>query len=94
MTSIIPLHIPSQIILLTQTLHHQIKIYNIEEQLIIDPNGYQFVLSNTNTINIQIPDVQSLVVQEPSIELTELEKKITKGILQAAINGEVKARSP
>ncbi|CAG8698192.1 5124_t:CDS:1, partial [Ambispora gerdemannii] len=69
-------------------------ICNIEEQLIIDPNGYQFVLFNTNTTDIQMPDVQSLVVQGSSIELTELEKKITKGILQADINGEVKARPP
>ncbi|CAG8676744.1 5228_t:CDS:1, partial [Ambispora gerdemannii] len=30
----------------------------------------------------------------PLIKLTELEKKITKGILQAAINEEVKARPP
>ncbi|CAG8686452.1 8961_t:CDS:1, partial [Ambispora gerdemannii] len=55
---------------------------------------YQFVLSNINTPDIQMPDVQSLVVQGSSIKLTELEKKITKGILQAAINGEVKARPP
>ena len=94
MTSIIPSHIPSQIILLTQTLHHQMKICNIDKQLTIDSDGYQFVLSNTDIPDIQMPDVQPLVVQGPSIELTELEKKITKGILQAAINGEVKARPP
>ncbi|CAG8666599.1 1881_t:CDS:2, partial [Ambispora gerdemannii] len=39
-------------------------------------------------------DVQPLVVQGSLIKLTELEKKITKGILQAAINGEVKTRPP
>ena len=94
MTSIIPSYIPSKIILLTQTLHNQMKICNIEEQLIIDSDGYQFVLFNTNIPDIQMPDVQPLVVQGPSIELTELEKKITKGILQAAINGELKARPP
>ncbi|CAG8681079.1 222_t:CDS:1, partial [Ambispora gerdemannii] len=53
-----------------------------------------FVLSNINTPDIQMLDIQPLVVQESLIELTELEKKITKGILQAAINGEVKTRPP
>ena len=81
MISIIPLHIPLNIILLAQSLYSKLQESNINEQLIIDVNGYQFISFNNDILGINMPDVQPLVVQGPSTDLTELEKKITKEIL-------------
>ena len=94
MTSIIPPHISTEIILLAQSLYSKLQESNINEQLIIDANGYQFISSNNDIPDVNMPDVQPLVVQGPPTDLTELESRITKGILQAAINGEVKTRPP
>ena len=57
MTSIIPPHIPLNIILLAQSLYSKLQESNINEQLIIDANGYQFISSNNDIPDINMPDV-------------------------------------
>ena len=57
MTSIIPPHIPAEIILLAQNLYQKLEESNINEQLIIDANRYQFILSNNEIPDVNMPDV-------------------------------------
>jgi hypothetical protein len=82
--SIIPSYITDEIILLTQTLQEKIRTLPIDTKIIIDSDDCQYLANNIRS-DTEVPI-------EPS--LTELERKVTYGMLQAVMIGETMQRPP